>query len=337
MGLKELKTQLKDGKLAPCYVFHGEEAYLREHYTRELIKAVYPEDDSELMVLRGKGLTPDGLLDAIESISMLGESKLVIVKDLDIGKPPANLKDTLERLTVPDGVILLFTYTDPAYKPDKRTKSYKNIEKLANIVGFERQREQDLISWIARRFGAHGKQISGQEANYLIFLCGTSMHNLAQEVDKIAAFADNPTISRADIDAVASPVVETVVFALTDELTAGRYDKAAARLNELLNAREEPIALLALLGKQLRGVYAAKLALERRGGNLPPGKLVMDIMGYRSEYPARKLLDAARRLPLAWCRQAVILACECDRRLKTSSIDKQDALPLLLAKLAMGK
>ncbi|MCL2546814.1 MAG: DNA polymerase III subunit delta [Oscillospiraceae bacterium] len=333
MALKELKTQLKEEKPAACYVFFGEESYLREYYTRQLIAAVYGDDDSELTILRGRGLTMDELLDAVESISMLHKHKLVIVKDLDFSKPPANLKEALETLAIPEDVTLLFTCTSPDYKPDKRTKSYKNIIQIANVVEFERQKEADLVPWIVRRFGTYGKQIANSEANYLLFQCGTLMGNLAQEVDKITSFSDNAIISKLDIDAVALPVVETVVFALTNELTDGRYDRAAATLNDLLQAREEPIMLLGLLGKQLRGLYAAKLAMNAGQGS----RVVMDMMGYRNEYPAKKLLDAARRLSLEWCRQAMIMACEYDKKLKTSSVDKQDALPLLLAELAMNK
>jgi DNA polymerase-3 subunit delta len=126
-------------------------------------------------------------------------------------------------------------------------------------------------------------------------------------------------------------VTETAVFAMTDELTAGRYDRASQRLNDLLQAKEEPVTLLALLAKQLRGLYAAKLASKSGKGE----QAVADVMGYRSTYPARKLMDAAQRLTLPWCREAVTLASQTDRQLKTSAVDREDALPFLLARLAV--
>jgi len=328
-----LKKDIADKRLAPCYVFHGEESYLREYYTQQLIQCVYPttEDAADLCVLREK-FKADDLLDALESVSMLSEYKLVIVKDVDISKPDAKLKETIESLSVPDGVTLLFVYDTLPFSPDKRTKCYKHIDKLAVFVEFDKQNEVDLIPWLKRRFRALKKDISAEDARYLLFVCGASMTNLIGEVVKIASYASGDTVTRADIDAVASPVTETAVFAMTDELTAGRYDRASARLNELLQAKEEPVTLLALMAKQLRGLYAAKLAMAEGQS----AQTVAAVMGYRSDYPARKLMDAARRLPLSWCREAVTLACQTDRQLKTSAVSKEEALPFLLARLAMN-
>ncbi len=333
-GLDDLKKALSSGVLARCYVFYGEESYLREFYTKRLIDCVYPtaEEAADLVVLQGKGLKPDDLLDALESVSMLSTRKLVIVRDLDIGKPDAKLKETIETLDVPDEVTLLFVYDTLEYKPDTRTKSYKHVASMAQLVNFEKQTEADLIPWLKRRFKALGKDINTDEARYLLFVCGASMTNLVQEVAKVASYAQAPVVSRADIDAVAAPVTETVVYALTDQLAAGRYDKAAATLNDLLAAREEPIMLLGLLGKQLRGLYAARLALETGRGE----QGLSAVMGYRSSYQAKKMLDTARRLSLEWCRAAVTLAWQTDRQLKTSAVNKEDTLPFLLAQLAMN-
>jgi len=328
MSLSTLKQHIADKIPGTCYIFHGEESYLREYYTNQLASCVYPDGADKPVKLDGKGLTPHDLLDAVEGVSMFGGRKLVIINDCDIGKPEARIKDTLENLVVPDEVTVLFTYSSPEFKPDKRTKSYKSIAAQAVEVEFKKQTETDLMPWLKRRFKAYGKDISSDDARHLLFTCGNLMTNLCNEVVKIAAYSSGNSITRTDIDTIASPVVETVVFALTDELTAGRYDRAAARLHELQLQREEPIMLLSLLGKQLRGLYAAKLCQSI--------KELMDVMGYKSEYPARKLSDAARRLSIDWCRNAVILVCEYDRQLKTSTIDKDSALAELLAKLAMA-
>ena len=39
MELNELKERLKSGRVGGCYVFAGEEDYLKRFYTRELMKA----------------------------------------------------------------------------------------------------------------------------------------------------------------------------------------------------------------------------------------------------------------------------------------------------------
>lgn len=59
----------------------------------------------------------------------------------------------------------------------------------------------------------------------MIFLCGNSMTNLAGEMEKAAAHTTTGVIKRYNIDAVCSPVLDAVVFDLTDAVTAGRFDR----------------------------------------------------------------------------------------------------------------
>ena len=66
----------------------------------------------------------------------------------------------------------------------------------------------------------------------------------------------------ADIDAVAEPVLDARIFDMTNAVTARNYDRAAGVLAELLRMQMEPIAILAALGKELRRLYTARLALD---------------------------------------------------------------------------
>ena len=332
-NLKQLKKEIAEQALRPCYILHGEESYLREYYLQKLAACVYPtpETAAELTVLRGGRFQGEDLRNALESVSLLSERKLVVVRDLDIAKPDAKVRDAIESLYIPEDVTLVFVYDTLEFKPDKRTKCYKQVNTLSLTVELARQSETDLLPWLKRRFAALGKQIETADARYLLFLCGSLMTNLVNEVAKIACYANGPAVTRADIDAVAAPVAETVVFQLTDELSAGHYDSAAARLRALLEAREEPVMLLGLLGRQIRGIYLAKLAMAARRDE----RFVAAAMGYKSSYPARKLMEPARRFSLAWCRRAVRLCSETDQQLKGIRLGRDDALTLLLARLAI--
>ena len=67
---------------------------------------------------------------------------------------------------------------------------------------------------------ALGCMIEPGDASYMIFLCGNSMTNLAGEMEKAAAHTTTGVIKRYNIDAVCSPVLDAVVFDLTDAVTA---------------------------------------------------------------------------------------------------------------------
>ena len=77
------------------------------------------------------------------------------------------------------------------------------------------------------------------------------MNGLIPEIGKIAAYAKGERVTKADIDAVAAPVLEAQVFEMTGAVSKGSFDRAAEVLGTLLKLQEEPIMLLALIGKEL--------------------------------------------------------------------------------------
>lgn len=74
------------------------------------------------------------------------------------------------------------------------------------------------------------------------------MTSLLGEIEKICAYSAADTICKADIDAVTEPVLDAVVFQMTDLLSAGRYDEALLKLQQLLKMQQEPLAILGAVG-----------------------------------------------------------------------------------------
>ncbi len=107
-----------------------------------------------------------------------------------------------------------------------------------------------------------------------------------------------PRVTRQDIDAVAIPVIDAVVFQMTDALTRKNLDKAFSVLGDLLRLQQAPIKILAVLGKQLRQLYSARVALESGQGE----PVAHGPVGMRSSYPAEKSWGA-RHHGLDWCKK----------------------------------
>jgi len=159
------------------------------------------------------------------------------------------------------------------------------------------------------------------------------MNTLISEIGKVGAYARGRRVTRADIDAVATPQLDAVVFQMTDAIAAGNFDKAASVLGDLLHLQEAPIKLLAVLGRQLRQLYSARLAIEEKKG----ASYLMELWGMRSAYPAEKLMQSARRFSLPWCRRAVIRCGETDLAMKSTGADGEELLISLLMELAVKK
>ena len=91
--------------------------------------------------------------------------------------------------------------------------------------------------------------------------------------------------------------------------------------------------LLALIGKELRKLLSARIALDTGQDKL----WLMERWNMRSDYPARLLLENARRVSRPWCAAAVKRCYETDLRMKSvNGVDGADELKFLLMELAQG-
>ena len=154
-------------------------------------------------------------------------------------------------------------------------------------------------------------------------------NTLQGEITKIAAYSGADTIVKADIDAVTEPVLDAVVFQMTDLLGSGKYGEALLKLQTLLKMQEEPIAILGAVGGHFRRISTARTLMDC-------GKNTDDLMRLTGmkDYPARKTMTAARSFHARFCRRAAELIMETDYKMKTSFDDQERLLELLILELA---
>lgn len=330
---KQLKQDLAAGTLGRLYVLHGEEAYLRGFYLEKMKEQLVGQGMAEfnLHVLPGRELTPERLEQTVDALPMMSERTMVLVEDYDLFKAPEAERQALIDLfgQLPDYCCVVFLYDTLTYKADARTKLAMALKEHGSVVEFARQDQGDLVDWVHRRFRALGKDIDTEQAQYLIFLCGDLMNTLIGEIEKVSAYARGQRITRQDIDAVATPQLDAVVFEMTNAIGVGDFDRAAQVLGELFQMQEKAIAILGALGKQLRQLYSARLCLERHG---TAGDLAAQ-WGIKA-YPAEKLMNNARRFSLAWCRKAVVACAKTDLALKSSGGTERELMADLLLELA---
>lgn len=336
-GLGKLKDALATGELGTVYIFHGEESYLREYYLSEMKKHLVAGFESfNFHRMEGKGLTVQALAETVEALPMMAQRTMVQVVDWDLYKLNEDQRNALTALLedFPAYCCLVIVYDQIEYKPNKTYKKlYAALDKYVQTVKFEEQSQNEILKWVSRRFKAAGHTIDAPTAEHLLFTCGSLMNGLIPEIGKIAAYAKNERVTKADIDAVAAPILEAQVFEMTNAVSKGNFDRASEVLGTLLKLQEEPFMLLALIGKELRKLYTARIALDTGRDKF----WLMERWNMRSDYPARLLLDNAKRVNRDWCANGVKRCYEADLRIKSvNGVDGADELKLLLMELAQG-
>ena len=330
----ELKKAIAARQLKPLYVLWGAESYLKEYYFREMKKLLIPAGMEEFnhKYFEGKDVDVAELGAAIDALPVFSEHTLVEVRDFDFYQAGESTRDRLDEILkdIPEYCCLVFFFADPLFKPQGNTKIHHTVKKLGSAVEFKAQEQSDLIAWLNRRFKALDRTIGRNEAQYMLFYCGESMTALITEVDKAASYSKGKNITKEDINAVCTPIISARIFDMTDAISKKDFNRSAKIMGDLLQLKEVPIKIHAVIGKQLRQLYYARLCLEQ-GKNRA---YLMELCGIK-DYPAKLLTENAGRLSLHWCENAVKLAADTDYLMKHDSMDDEELLKLMLIKLAL--
>ena len=332
-AFQELKAALKNKDLGRLYFFHGEETFLLNHYLTQMKKQTLDPLTESFNFHRLNSETFDirTFADAVENLPMMAEYTFVQVDDIDLFKMNESDRTKMTEILsdIPDYCIVVFTYLTVAWKPDKRLKKLWEAVDNGSIVEFAKQDQRDLIAWVTRHFAARGKRISTDLCAYLIDITGGTMTALSGEIDKISAYSGSDEIHKTDIDAVTEPVLDAVVFQMTDLLSTGRYDQALLKLQQLLKMQQEPLAILGAVGGHFRRISTARTLLD----NGKPASELAKLCAVQ-DFAARKSMDAARRFRPEFCRAAAQLVLETDYKMKTSFDDSERLLEMLILQLA---
>ncbi len=334
-SLQLLKADIKSGQTKRLYIFHGEEVFLLNHYLGQLKKLLVDQltESFNYHKLTKENFDMRSLADAVESLPMMAENTFVWVDDIDIFKLPEDDRSKLCDLfgDIPDYCTVVMTYETVQWKPDKRFKKlYDAVDSCATVVEFPKQSQRDLIAWITRHFAAEKKKISPELCAYLIEITGGTMTALAGEISKICAFSGADTIVKSDIDAVTEPVLDAVVFRMTDLLGEGKYGPALLKLQQLLKMQQAPLSILGAIGNHFRRLSAARMLLDNGKGAFELTRLYPQVR----DYAAKKIVSAARGFSAEFCAKAAELVMETDNKIKTSHDDPERLLELLLLQLA---
>ncbi len=295
--------------MSALHLFLGEEDLLVEEGVRALIdRLLAPEDRALNLDVIDAATTPAAeITTRLDTLPFFGAQRVVLVQHLD--ELPADdlrvLEEYLARGVPPAAAI--FT----ARALDRRGRLFRSFQKQGTIHPCDPLSPRDAPAWVARAAAALGKHLGPQAAGALVALAGTHLRTLALEVEKLAAYVgERQEITADDVDAVASRLAETSVFALTDAIGERNPRKALQALEALLQA-EHPLPVLALIAAQYRRLARTVAAGARNEAELA------EAIGVHP-YAARKLLAAAHHYRAEDFAEIFAQLEEADRAIKST-------------------
>ncbi|MEX2956880.1 DNA polymerase III subunit delta, partial [Staphylococcus pasteuri] len=152
---------------------------------------------------------------------------------------------------------------------------------------------------------------------------------ISQELDKLMLFlGDRPTINKDDVNLIINRSLEQNVFLLTEYIQKRQKNKAIQLVKDLINMKEEPIKLLALITSNYRLYYQCKI-LSQKGYSGQQIAKTVNVHPYR----VKLALGQVRHYQLEDLLNIINSCAETDYKLKSSYMDKQLILELFILSL----
>ena len=125
--LKNIQEDIKSGKFKQVYLLYGEEAYLKQQYKRNLVKALNPDDDTmNFARYEGKGIDIRELISLFDTMPFFAEKRLILMEDSGFFKGGAGADELTEYMGgIPESTCLVFVESEV----DKRSRLYKAVKK----------------------------------------------------------------------------------------------------------------------------------------------------------------------------------------------------------------
>ncbi len=276
MTAAELKNAIKSADFNRCFVFCGEEEYLKRFYTKELRGAILTDEafaSFNHFVFEGEKIDFSKLYDAIASPPMMTEYKLVewhsanfdAIKEADLEKLCEFCRAVKD---YPYSSVLFFVNVEHftvGNLPKKPSKLYTTLSECSDVIVFGRSTDAQLMGWIQRHIQHEGLNSDQNACRALLFQCGRDMDVLSSEIDKVCAYAKANGIDTVDekmIMQVCSFVLECDAFGLENALLSRNRAQAFDNLLDLKRKKTEPTIVLGAVFKLYTEILTVASLME---------------------------------------------------------------------------
>lgn len=331
---ERLKADLKAGTPKNAYVFYGEERYLLDDALKKL-RDMIPADTAEFNHHRldGRSFDADEFSLSVDALPVFSERTLIEVGSTEFQKLGEEVRRAVVEVLkdVPEYATVVFVCPEGS-NPDWRSASAREISALVTRVEFRKLSERDQKRWVIRRLAADGKKITNEAVDRFVLMTGGLMTNMRTELEKLIAYTKGEAVEIRDVELLVTPVADARTWEFTDAVIKCQPDRAFETMGELLRMPDvDAYSVVYSLASVTRQLMMARICADS-GVNV---KEFMSLAGVKSEYPAKNLMSAARRIPLEKSAKAAEQCCETILRLNSTSEDKLGAARELTARVLL--
>ena len=326
-----LSKEIKSGKFRNIYVLQGEEPYYIDRLQQLIIDTALTEDqrDFNLTLFYGNNTNVRDVISTCCQYPAFSQYKVVVVREAQlIPKLPGHKDDFdifssyAERPLA--STILVICHKGATLKSKSFTDALK-ANKSGVIFDSNKVKEgRDLEGLIVNYANSLECNIDHKATSMLADHIGTDIARLFSELDKLAMLTDDNNITPELIERNIGISKDFNNFELEDALSRRDAEKAFRIVDYFeRNPKNNPLVVsVAILFSFFSNVLLAATARDKS----PEG--IMAVVGTRSQWRARKFIDAARVYDTRSLINIIAFLRECDTRSKGIG-SRQDSYALL--------
>ena len=326
-----LSKEIKSGKFRNIYVLQGEEPYYIDHLQQLIIDTALTEDqrDFNLTLFYGNNTNVRDVVSTCCQYPAFSQYKVVVVREAQLIPKQPGHKDDLdifasyaERPLA--STILVICHKGATLKSKPFTDALK-ANKSGVIFDSNKVKEgRDLEGLIVNYANSLECNIDHKATSMLADHIGTDIARLFSELDKLAMLTDDNNITPELIERNIGISKDFNNFELEDALSRRDAEKAFRIVDYFeRNPKNNPLVVsVAILFSFFSNVLLAATARDKS----PEG--IMAVVGTRSQWRARKFIDAARVYDTRSLINIIAFLRECDTRSKGIG-SRQDSYALL--------
>ena len=197
-GEKALHAALKTRVFDPVYYLFGEDDFLKEQATRDLVEAAAERStrDFNLEIRRAGDLDAESLDALLSTPPMLAERRVVVLREVDkLKKGARTLLDRYLARPAHDTVLVLVAPS--GVKSDKALSAHATVVEYAPLTG---DRVPRWVSYHAQH--TLGRTITPDAVTLLVEAVGGDLAQLAVELEKLASYTSEAIDEHAVADVV---------------------------------------------------------------------------------------------------------------------------------------
>lgn len=330
----DFSKHVKSPELLRVYLLYGTQVYLIGLYEKLLMKKTLGSAYSEFNLHRfhNGNLDMQSFFDAVEQLPMFADYRCVTL-DLDLDKLDAGSFSELCSVLAdpPQTTTVIITVKNPPSKRERINTLIKTCDKSGGVVELEARKSGDLYRFLRDRAQKNGCELSGENAAYLVERCTDNMQLLWSEVEKLCAYVGSGTITREDIDAVVTVVLQAKVFDLSKAILRGNFSRAMELVDQLSDLREPASKILAVLAGSFVDLYRGYTA---RQAGVTPAQAAIDL-GYAKnrEFLMKNAMADSGAYTAPQIGKMLGLLADADFGLKSTGGDDRVLLEQTIAKL----